>query len=195
MRTLFERGIIRAIGVSNFSVDQMEQFRRVSPLHVVQAPYNLFEREIDADVLPYCLGNKIAVLGYGALCRGLLTGRIGPDAVFSDDDLRRVDPKFLPPRFVHYLSAVHKLDALAQRRLGKRVIHLAVRWMLDRGVAAALWGARRPDQLDPVRELSGWTLDENIDTEIDKILKEEIDSPVGPEFMAPPIRRLGRELV
>ncbi len=71
MRTLFEQGKIRAIGVSNFSVGQMERFRRIAPLHVLQPPYNLFERAIEAETLPYCRKNNIATFGYGALCRGL----------------------------------------------------------------------------------------------------------------------------
>src|SRR5205807_1781303 len=147
MLTLLEQGKIRAIGVSNFSVLQMDRFRRVAPLHVLQPPYNLFERGIETDLLPYCRENKIAMLGYGALCRGLLSGRMRPDTVFDGDDLRRTDPKFQEPRFARYQAAVHKLDRLAQQRFGKRVIHLAVRWMLDQGITTALWGARRPDQL------------------------------------------------
>jgi aryl-alcohol dehydrogenase-like predicted oxidoreductase len=90
--------------------------------------------QFEADLLPYCRKNKIATLGYGALCRGLLSGRMRPDTVFGGDDLRRTDPKFLQPRFAQYLAAVQRLDQLdqlAQRRFGKRVIHLAVRWMLD----------------------------------------------------------------
>src|SRR3981189_2202759 len=83
MDTLYRQGKIRAIGVSNFSVGQMERFRRVAPLHVLQPPYNLFERAIEADLLPYCRKNKIATLGYGALCRGLLSGRMRPDTVFG----------------------------------------------------------------------------------------------------------------
>jgi aryl-alcohol dehydrogenase-like predicted oxidoreductase len=188
MHTLFAQGKIRAIGVSNFSVDQMERFRRVAPLHVLQPPYNLFERGIESDLLPYCRKNKIATLGYGALCRGLLSGRMRPDTVFDGDDLRRTDPKFLGPRFAQYLSAVGKLDQLARNRFGKRVIQLAVRWMLDQGVTTALWGARRPDQLQPVDEVSGWSLDASTKAEIDRILRETIADPVGPEFMAPPAR-------
>ena len=88
MLTLFRQGKIRAIGVSNFSVGQMERFRRVAPLHVLQPPYNLFERGIETDLLPYCRKNEIATLGYGALCRGLLSGRMRPDTVFDGDDLR-----------------------------------------------------------------------------------------------------------
>jgi aryl-alcohol dehydrogenase-like predicted oxidoreductase len=187
MRSLFEQGKIRAVGVSNFSVLQMERFRRVAPLHVLQPPYNLFERAIEVDLLPYCREHKIAMLGYGALCRGLLSGRMRADTVFDGDDLRRSDPKFREPRFAQYLAAVHRLDRLAQR-FGKRVIHLAVRWMLDQGITTALWGARHPDQLQPVDEVTGWSLDASAKAEIDRILHETIHDPVGPEFMAPPKR-------
>ena len=82
MLTLFKQGKIRAIGVSNFSIAQMERFRRVAPLHVLQPPYNLFERGIEADVLPYCARNGIATFGYGALCRGLLSGRMRANTAF-----------------------------------------------------------------------------------------------------------------
>jgi aryl-alcohol dehydrogenase-like predicted oxidoreductase len=188
MHTLFKQGKIRAIGVSNFSVLQMERFRRIAPLHVLQPPYNLFERGIETDLLPYCRKNSIATLGYGALCRGLLSGRMKADTVFDGDDLRRTDPKFREPRFAQYLAAVQKLDRLAQQRFGKRVIHLAVRWMLDQGITTALWGARRPGQLQPVDEVVGWSLDASAKAEIDRILRETITDPVGPEFMAPPAR-------
>jgi aryl-alcohol dehydrogenase-like predicted oxidoreductase len=187
MLTLLKQGKIRAIGVSNFSVLQMERFRRVAPLHVLQSPYNLFERGIETDLLPYCRENKIAMLGYGALCRGLLSGRMRADTVFDGDDLRRSDPKFIEPRFAQYLAAVTRLDRLAQR-FGKRVIHLAVRWMLDQGIMTALWGARHPNQLQPVDEVLGWSLDPSVRAEIDLILRETITDPVGPEFMAPPAR-------
>jgi aryl-alcohol dehydrogenase-like predicted oxidoreductase len=186
MRMLLMQGKIRAIGVSNFSVGQMERFRRVAPLHVLQSPYNLFERQIERDLLPYCHKNKIATLGYGALCRGLLTGRMRPDTVFEGDDLRRTDPKFTALRFAQYLSAVEKLDRLARDRFGKRVIHLAVRWMLDKGITTALWGVRGPEQLQPVDDVSGWRLDTAAMDEVDRILSETIADPVGPEFMAPP---------
>jgi aryl-alcohol dehydrogenase-like predicted oxidoreductase len=187
MHMLFAQGKIRAIGVSNFSVLQMERFRRIAPLQVLQPPYNLFERGIETDLLPYCRKNNIAMLGYGALCRGLLSGRMRADTVFEGDDLRRNDPKFVEPRFAQYLAAVSRLDLLAQR-FGKRVIHLAVRWMLDQGITTALWGARHPNQLQPVDEVVGWSLDPYAEAEIEKILRETISDPIGPEFMAPPAR-------
>jgi len=189
MHTLFAQGKIRAIGVSNFSVLQMERFRRIAPLHVLQPPYNLFERGIETDLLPYCRKNQIAMFGYGALCRGLLSGRMRPETAFDGDDLRRSDPKFLEPRFAQYLTAVARLDRLAQS-FGKRVIHLAIRWMLDQGITTALWGARHPGQLQPVDEVTGWSLDASAKAEIDRILRETIADPVGPEFMAPPARNV-----
>jgi len=188
MQTLFRQGKIRAIGVSNFSIEQMQRFRSVAPLHVLQSPYNLFEREIETDLLPYCRKNQIATFGYGALCRGLLSGRMRSDTAFAGDDLRRTDPKFQQPRFGQYLAAVQRLDQLAQKRFGKHVIQLAVRWMLDQGITTALWGARHPDQLQPVDEVTGWRLDAPTKAEIDRILRETITDPVGPEFMAPPAR-------
>jgi aryl-alcohol dehydrogenase-like predicted oxidoreductase len=185
MRSLYEQGKIRAIGVSNFSVAQMDRFRRVAPLHVLQPPYNLFERDVEAQILPYCRANDIATFGYGALCRGLLSGRMRPDTKFEGDDLRRIDPKFQPPRFAQYLDAVRQLDELAQRRFHRRVIHLAVRWMLDRGISVALWGGRRPDQMEAALDVPGWSLTAADRELIECIVNAAVIDPVGPEFMAP----------
>ena len=188
MLSLYEAGKIRAIGVSNFSVEQMERFRQVAPLHVLQPPYNLFERDIETDILPYARSNRIVTLGYGALCRGLLSGRMRPDTTFDGDDLRRVDPKFQPPRFARYLDAVRQLDEFAQRRFGRHVIELAVRWMLDQGIGVALWGGRRPEQLESALGVAGWSLENSDREQIERIVSAAVPDPVGPEFMAPPQR-------
>jgi aryl-alcohol dehydrogenase-like predicted oxidoreductase len=185
MRLLYEQGKIRAIGVSNFSVVQMERFRRVAPLHVLQPPYNLFERAVEAEILPYCRANNIVTLGYGALCRGLLSGRMRLDTTFQGDDLRRLDPKFQPPRFAQYLDAVRQLDEFAQRRFQRRVIHLAVRWMLDQGISVALWGGRHPDQLEAALGVAGWSLNSADRELIERIVNTAVIDPIGPEFMAP----------
>ncbi len=184
MLKLYEQGKIRAIGVSNFSVAQMERFREVAPLHVLQSPYNLFERDIESEILPFCRANQIVTLGSGALCRGLLSGRMGADTTFNGDDLRRLDPKFRPPRFTQYLAAVERLAQLARDRHGVRLIHLAVRWMLDQGIGVALWGARRPEQLRATAGVAGWSTDRVTRAAVDRILSETIADPVGPEFLA-----------
>jgi len=118
-----------------------------------------------------------------------LSGKLREDAHFQGDDLRLTDPKFQSPRYAQYLTAVRRLDQLARDHYGKRVIHLAVRWILDQGAATALWGARHPGQLQPINEVSGWALDTDAKVEINRILREAITDPVGPEFMAPPPRR------
>ncbi|MDZ3836870.1 MAG: aldo/keto reductase [Rhodospirillales bacterium] len=189
MHNLLKAGKIRSIGVSNFSPAQMDTMRELSPLHVAQPPYNLFERDIEADVLPYCRDNGVATLTYGAICRGLLSGRMTAETAFEKGDLRRVDPKFRAPRYQQYLAAVARLDALARDRFGKSVIHLALRWVLDQpGVSVALWGARSPGQLSPIDGALGWNLDAETLAEIERIVAEEVSDPVGPEFMAPPDR-------
>jgi aryl-alcohol dehydrogenase-like predicted oxidoreductase len=187
MAELHRAGKIRAIGVSNFSPAQMDEFRAAAPLHAAQPPYNLFERAVERDVIPYCREHRLVMLAYGSLCRGLLSGKMTINSRFTGDDLRKNDPKFQAPRFAQYLAAVEALDRFAHDNYGKGVIHLAVRWVLDRGDAnVALWGARRPDQLAAVREAMGWHIDADAMTEIERILHDTIKNPVGPEFMAPP---------
>jgi aryl-alcohol dehydrogenase-like predicted oxidoreductase len=185
---LLKEGKIRAIGVSNYSSEQMAAFREVAPIHSVQPPYNLFEREAESDVLPYAAQHDIAVLCYGALCRGLLAGTITPASKFVGDDLRRYDPKFQEPRFSQYLAAVKALDAYARERYRVPVLALAVRWVLDQGDTIALWGARHPAQLDPAKDAMGWKLDGKAKKRIEEILRQTVKDPVGPEFMAPPSR-------
>jgi len=189
LEKLYQAGKIRAIGVSNFTPSQMDELQKSVPLHSLQPPYNLFEREIEQDILPYCRENGIATITYGGLCRGFLTGKMREDTQFTGDDLRKNDPKFQGDRYRQYLNAVAELDAFARERYQKSVLALALRWLVDQpGVTTALWGARRPEQLDPVDEIDGWSLDKNAMAEIDGILDRCITDPVGPEFMAPPPR-------
>jgi aryl-alcohol dehydrogenase-like predicted oxidoreductase len=129
----------------------------------------------------------------GRVCRNASRARIVREI---EDSLRRLRTDYIDIYHVHWPdplitieeTAVQKLDRLARQRFGKRVIHLAVRWMLDQGITTALWGARHPGQLQPVDEVTGWSLDASTKAEIDRILREAITDPVGPEFMAPPPR-------
>jgi aryl-alcohol dehydrogenase-like predicted oxidoreductase len=193
---LYRRGLIGAIGVSNYPPERMELFRQVAPLHTAQPPYNVFEREAEVRVLPYCSRHGITTITYGALCRGLLSGRMRTDSRFEGDDLRRTDPKFQPPRYTQYLRAVAALDGFASERYGKSVLALAVRWVLDQpGVQIALWGARSPEQLDPLEDVMGWSLDEDAVSEVDAIVNQRVTDPVGPEFMTPPARTTCRSIL
>ncbi len=188
MLELKQQGKIRAIGVSNYSVDEMERFREVAPLASAQPPYNIFERAAGG-VIRWCQQQGVATLAYEALCRGLLTGQINADTRIGADDVRRTDPKFQPPRFAQYIAAVERLTELAQKQYGKSLLALAVRWALDQpGVSVVLWGTRHPNRLDPLADVFGWQLDASANAQIDRILSETIRDPVGPEFMAPSVR-------
>jgi aryl-alcohol dehydrogenase-like predicted oxidoreductase len=188
LEEFLQAGKIRAVGVSNYSPEQIRLFQQGGPLHVVQPPYNLLEREIDTDLMGFAKQNHLSLMTYGALCRGLLSGKVTADREFHGDDLRRYDPKFKEPRLSQYLAAVKLLDEFAWKRFDRRVLHLAVRWVLDHGSDIALWGGRRPDQMDPLPDIMGWRLDQPALHALDQILTEAIKDPVGPEFMAPPDR-------
>ncbi|MGH7871394.1 MAG: aldo/keto reductase, partial [Candidatus Binatia bacterium] len=190
MNQLYREGKIRAIGVSNYSLEQLNLFRHVAPLHTAQPPYNLFERKVEKDVLPYCHSHGISTLTYGSLCRGLLSGKMKLTTQFRGDDVRKIDPKFQQPRYEQYLKAVERLDRFARENLDKHVLELAMRWALDQPfVAVALWGARHPTQLTPVSAIDGWKLNAATMKAIDEIVRDSVTDPVGPEFMAPPIRQ------
>jgi aryl-alcohol dehydrogenase-like predicted oxidoreductase len=188
-------GKVRALGVSNFSVAEMEEFRSQVPLVSDQPPYNIFDRQIDQvaprgeAILPWCKANGVAVLCYSSLCRSLLAGRVHRGMKFEAGDIRRVDPKFREPRFSEYMAAVERLGDFARERYGKTVLELAVRWVLDRpGVSVALWGAKRPEQLDAVEGVFGWKLDAEAMVEIDRVVAASITDPIGPEYLTPQVR-------
>jgi aryl-alcohol dehydrogenase-like predicted oxidoreductase len=189
-----QQGKIRSVGVSNFSVHQMIEFRSILPLASNQPPYNLFEREAECcasgdSILSWCHANQVAVLTYSSLCRSLLGGRVSRGMKFDPNDIRSVDPKFQEPRFSQYITAVERLAVLANERFGKSVLELAARWVLDRpGVSVALWGAKRPDQLDATAGVMNWTLDPETMAEIDRIVADSVLDPVGPEYLTPSVR-------
>ena len=186
LQELLDEGKIRAIGVSNFSPEQMDEFQQTAPIHVCQPPYNLFERGIETDIIPYCKENDITLLTYGALCRGLLSGKMSKDRTFNEGDMRRnVDPKFQGKTFENHLEAVEKLKEYADSNFSKEVIHLAVRWILDKGIDSAIWGARKPEQVT-FEKVFGWKLTDQQIKEVEQIVESTVDDPVSPAFMAPP---------
>ncbi len=106
------------------------------------------------------------------------------DSTFEGDDLRQQDQNSSHPVSRNTGPPYSGSDQLCHDRFHQGIIHLAVRWMLDQGISVALWGARRPDQLEATRRMAGWRLDAQTRAQIDRILSETITDPVGPEFMA-----------
>lgn len=158
---LQREGLVLALGVSNYSAPQMEAFRAHGLLVSNQVPYNVLEREPETTVFPYCRRHRVLVIVNGALCRGLLSGR----------------SRYTTPGYAKYGEVVDKLDSLARRRYKRRVIHLAMRWLLDGPVRnIALWGARRPEQLNTIPDILGWRLDAAALQEIDDIVNSALTS-------------------
>lgn len=184
LEALQREGKLLHYGVSNYDAGELAEALAAGTPVVNQLPYNLFEREVERDVLPLCRERGVAVLAYGALCRGLLTGKYRADATFGKGDIRRFDPKFGPPRLARYVAAIDRLRPIAYAR-NKTLSQLAVRWLVDRGTFP-LWGVRSPSQIDEAEGVFGWTLSPGELEGIERILAEEIPEPIGAAFLAPP---------
>jgi aryl-alcohol dehydrogenase-like predicted oxidoreductase len=182
---LQDAGKIRYIGVSNFNREQIMACQSVGLVSSLQPPYNIFEREIEGEVLPFCHANGIATMAYGGLCRGLLTGKFNGDEKFPRGDLRRADPKFKPDRFKQYVKGVNQLKKLAAK-YHKSVAQFALRWALQQlGITTVLAGARTAAQVEENVGVAGWQITPEDLAGVDNILKTHIKTPIGPEFMSP----------
>ena len=172
MYRLLQEGKVRAIGVSNYDVEQMERWRKVAPLHSNQLRYNLLERDIEAAELPYCREHGLAILAYSPLARGLLTGKYNEGSTFPEGDSRAKDKRFQGEEAKRYYRIIPKLKEYAES-LGKTLAQLAVRWVLDQpGEPIAFWGARRPGQIAEAAGAVGRKLTPELLAEIDRIVNE-----------------------
>jgi aryl-alcohol dehydrogenase-like predicted oxidoreductase len=146
-RDLITEGKARAIGVSNLSVTQLEQFQAECPVAACQMRYNWLQREIEADVLPWCRAHGVSVVAYEPLALGLLTGKFHRDHVFAEDDWRRRSPLFNGDAWDRNLNEVERLRSVADER-NCSVSQLSVAWVAAQaGVATALCGAKSPEQI------------------------------------------------
>jgi aryl-alcohol dehydrogenase-like predicted oxidoreductase len=162
-RELRAEGKTRAVGVSNLSVEQMETFSAECPFDACQVRYNLLQREIEADVLPWCRAHGVSVVAYEPLALGLLTGKFSRDQVFPACDWRSRAPMFTGQAWLDNLAVVERLRPAAER-LGCSMAQLAVGWvLLQPGVAVALCGAKRPEQIGETAQvaslLDSWPAD------------------------------------
>jgi aryl-alcohol dehydrogenase-like predicted oxidoreductase len=146
-RLLLEQGKIRAAGVSNYSVDQMKRASSVVDLTSNQVPYSMVRRDIEADVIPWCLENKCGILAYSPLQRGMLTGKITPDYPFAPGDSRPETPHFKINNLIKTNQFLDKIKPLAQEK-NCTLSQLVIAWTLYQpGISVALVGARTEDQV------------------------------------------------
>jgi len=144
---LKEEGKIRAIGASNVTRAQLAQYCAAGPLDSDQERYNMLDRDIEEDPLPYCRENGIAVLAYSPLAQGLLTGKVGPDREFSEGDQRRDNSRFSAENRRKVAAMLEELKPAAEAR-AMTLAQLAIAWAIAQpGLTHALVGARNPDQV------------------------------------------------
>lgn len=157
MADLQREGKVKYLGVSNFSVEQLARCEAVRHIDSLQPPYSLLRREIEADVLPWCLQHGVGVIVYSPMQAGLLSGTFDMARV-AEDDWRRRNPFFQEPHLSANLAIVQRLRPIAERH-GKSVGQLAIAWTLAQpGVTAAIVGARRPEQVEQNVGAMGWKL-------------------------------------
>ncbi|GAH73682.1 unnamed protein product, partial [marine sediment metagenome] len=165
---------VRHIAVSNFSVEQMERVGKIARIASLQPPYNMLQRNIEGEILPYCAEHEIGVVAYSPMAKGILTGKLTKDWVDSlpDDDHRRRGGDFKEPRLSLNAKLVEGLKGIAESR-GHMPARLAIAWVLRLGeVTAAIVGARRPSQIEETAPAGDWELAaEDIDA-VEKLLQE-----------------------
>lgn len=162
MTRLVEEGKVRYIAVSNFNVEQLERLGSIHPVASLQPPYNMFNRNIEAEILPYCKKNKIGVVAYSPMQNGLLTGKFTLERIqnLPDDDFRKtLNVQFQSPRLETNLKVVEGLRPIA-RRLDHTLAQLALAWVLRKPVVtSAITGTRKPGQIQETAGAAGWVLD------------------------------------
>ncbi len=146
-RVLLEQGKIRAAGVCNYSVDQMQEATGVLELCSNQVPYSMVRREIETEIVPWCLKSDCSILAYSPLQRGLLTGKITPDYPFAPGDSRPELPHFKAKNLIKTNQFLDEIRPLAEDK-GATLSQLVIRWTLhQRGITVALVGARNEIQV------------------------------------------------
>jgi aryl-alcohol dehydrogenase-like predicted oxidoreductase len=169
---LVAAGKVRYAAISNASRPQVQEFHAVCPVVAVQLPYNLLQRGIEQESLPWCREQNIAVVVYWALAKGLLAGKITPDNPLTDDDSRRNYPMYQGEEWERNLHFVDRLRAVAED-CGKTVAQVVINWTIHQpGITVALSGAKRPWQLAEVAGAMGWQLNDRQLQAIDEALAE-----------------------
>ncbi|MEG8945869.1 aldo/keto reductase [Rosettibacter firmus] len=171
MIQLQEEGKVRYIGVCNFDVPLLERCMKIKHVQSLQPPYSLLRRDIEKEILPYCLKNEIGVVVYSPMQAGLLTGKFDMSKV-AEDDWRRKNRMFQEPFLSKALEFVEKLRPIAAKA-NKTVGNLAVAWVLrNKAVTAAIVGARNSQQVLENINADDYQLDEEDVNKISALLEE-----------------------
>jgi aryl-alcohol dehydrogenase-like predicted oxidoreductase len=157
MARLHGEGKVRYIGVCNFGIDLLKRCEHIAHVQSLQPLYNILERKVEAEVLPYCEAHGIGVVAYSPMQSGLLTGAFDLKKI-ALDDWRNKSERFREPRYSHDLNVVEQLRPIAQK-YRRSVGQLAIAWVLmNSAVTSAIVGARTPEQVQQNTGGSGWKI-------------------------------------
>lgn len=167
LKRLLDEGKTRAVGASNVSVAQLREFAAACPVAAVQPYYNLLQREIETELVPYCVANRISICSYWPLMKGLLAGKLWRDYQFDPRDGRAKYPMFMGEEWTKsqdFLDELRPIAAAAKRS----VAELAIAWVIGRpGITTALVGAKRPDQIRENAPAATWQLSDEEKAQIE----------------------------
>lgn len=170
MAKLQQAGKTRYLGVSNFDADQMAEAMKTAKFVANQPEYNMFDRQIEAEDIPFMRNNGIGILAHSPLAKGLLGGKYTPDHQFEASDERSSNPRFRGATFKKYLAIVDELKAVAGDK-GLSMVQLAIAWLLNEpAVTCVLIGAKTPAQIEEALSAVDVTFAEDELAHIDTIL-------------------------
>ncbi len=165
------QGKIRHIGVSNYSVEQMQECLDVGPIVSLQPEYSLLQRSIEKDAVPFCAKNKIGIIAYSPLASGVLTGKYDKNTKFTDWRSKGIIGEFVGEAFQRNVAKVEQLNAEA-KRLGKTCGQTALNWVIHQnGVTTALVGVKNPKQVEENLKACGWSISGEALTRINNIFE------------------------
>jgi len=170
-RTLLKQGKIRAVGVSNYTVAMMEEAMKVVPLASLQPPYSMLRRDIEAEIVPWCIRHKVGIVAYSPLQNGILTGKVPLDRHFPPTDLRSRSRFYQPENRRRILAFLDQIRPVAEKH-GATVGQLVINWTIHRpGITCALVGVRNPAQAEENSGATAFTLSAAEMAEINERLK------------------------
>jgi len=169
MKELKDEGLVRHIGVSNFSVEQMRRIQSIAPVETLQPQYSLVVRDAEPEILPFAQREGIGVIVYSPMSSGLLAGKMTRERIqgLPDDDWRKGDARFQEPQLTDHLATADRVRSVAER-LGVAPGAVAIAWTLrNPAVDAAIVGLRRPDQVDELLEAATFDLSDEDAAELE----------------------------
>ncbi len=185
LNQLKEQGKIRAIGVSNFNKDQLAEAQQYGRIDSLQPPYSLFWRQVEADLMPYCVEHNISILAYSSLAQGFLTGKFGPDHQFEEGDHRAKNKLYKPENYKRVQKALDQLRPIAEAK-NCTLAQLSLAWVIAQPQANAIAGARNSSQAAANAKAAEVTLTDDDLAKMDAISHQVVDhldkNPVLWEF-------------